>query len=663
MVLAISLQKLDLQYAGLADSYYLSAMGYFEDVVRPKDWRTLQCLVLIAQYSMLTPTRTAVYYIMGLATRICQQLGLDAEKTILSDVQPGMVDPLTLDMKRRLAWAVASHEFGLAQSMGRPNGFAKGNDLMDVQYFSTVDDEFITQEGIRDGPPCEKKLVAIHFCKMRVLQAEIRRMLYERKRPEPRDENHTWFRDIEQRMEEWVNASPKSPAWCKPWFTGRHHSMLIILYRPSPQVPQPSSRSARRCFESAAHVINLSSQQMIKAAVDITWVFLHTLFTSVNALLWSVSYADVRAAHKKEEAEKLVNTALEIMDQCVERWPGTASAAQLYPIFAKACLHSYNVRPEDSLLSSGKSLALASDTDSPTPADLSSGVKQEPNSPSQDRQQQQQPPVFNPPQFGYVFDATPETMNTNLQFDDPFQPGPQFRSNSIFLNPATDQHGRRFSFFPPDMDDPMANALPSNHPSAAPSPMGNSFPSPPESVSASDMSTPRPGMNQSSPATTMRTTPTPTMSHAHPSSINSTPVQPPSLQQTPQAPHQVQRTPAFTIPPPHHAPHQRPLPPPTTVTDWFNPSQSFIPPYTFPSSHNFVVAQLPQGDFGANGPPGTNYSFLPERQGSLSHQQQMELMNVLENEGLGDIDTFLNTGMGLAGGGVDGGLTMQAWAQ
>lgn len=223
MVLAISLQKLDLQYAGLADSYYLSAMGYFEDVVRPKDWRTLQCLVLIAQYSMLTPTRTAVYYIMGLATRICQQLGLDAEKTILSDVQPGMVDPLTLDMKRRLAWAVASHEFGLAQSMGRPNGFAKGNDLMDVQYFSTVDDEFITQEGIRDGPPCEKKLVAIHFCKMRVLQAEIRRMLYERKRPEPRDENHTWFRDIEQRMEEWVNASPKSPAWCKPWYVPMWH--------------------------------------------------------------------------------------------------------------------------------------------------------------------------------------------------------------------------------------------------------------------------------------------------------------------------------------------------------------------------------------------------------------------------------------------------------
>ncbi len=60
MVLAISMQKLDPQYAGLADSYYLAAMPFLEDVVRPKDLKTLQCLVLIAQYSLLTPTRTAI---------------------------------------------------------------------------------------------------------------------------------------------------------------------------------------------------------------------------------------------------------------------------------------------------------------------------------------------------------------------------------------------------------------------------------------------------------------------------------------------------------------------------------------------------------------------------------------------------------------------------
>ena len=32
------------------------------------------------------------------------------------------------------------------------------------------------------------------------------------------------------------------------------------------------------------------------------------------------------------------------------------------------------------------------------------------------------------------------------------------------------------------------------------------------------------------------------------------------------------------------------------------------------------------------------------RQGSLTHMQQLELMNVLETEGMGDMDAFLSAG-------------------
>ena len=217
MVLAISLQKLDTQYAGLADSYYLAAMQYFEDVIRPKNLETLQCLVLIGLYSLLTPTRTAAYFIVGLATRISQQIGLTDEKTISAGYSMGLVDPLTMDMRRRMAWIVAGNELGLAHTMGRPNGFAKSDDFIDVKFFETVDDELITKEGINPGPASEKKLVAIHFCKMRLCQAEIRRVLYEKKRLEPRDENSPQFLEMEQKIKDWLDSAPENPAWCKPW--------------------------------------------------------------------------------------------------------------------------------------------------------------------------------------------------------------------------------------------------------------------------------------------------------------------------------------------------------------------------------------------------------------------------------------------------------------
>jgi hypothetical protein len=229
MMLAISMQKLDPQYAGLADSYYLAAMAYMEDVIRPKDLKTLQCLVLVAQYSLLTPTRTAIYYIIGLATRLCQQLGLTEEKTITQGVSLGMVNPLQLDMRRRLSWIILSMEFGLAHSMGRPNAFATGQDHVDVGFFEPIDDEYITAEGILPGPVSEKKTVAIHFLRMRLLQAEIRRVLYQKKRPEPRSEDHPWYTQMMQKLQNWVDVCPTSPSWSKPWYVWYIFPLVLIL--------------------------------------------------------------------------------------------------------------------------------------------------------------------------------------------------------------------------------------------------------------------------------------------------------------------------------------------------------------------------------------------------------------------------------------------------
>lgn len=48
------------------------------------------------------------------------------------------------------------------------------------------------------------------------------------------------------------------------------------------------------------------------------------------------------------------------------------------------------------------------------------------------------------------------------------------------------------------------------------------------------------------------------------------------------------------------------------------------------------------------------YVFPPERHGSLSVEQQVELMDVLETEGMSEIDAFLNAEMSLGGGGLDG---------
>ncbi|KAK6216320.1 hypothetical protein LQW54_003711 [Pestalotiopsis sp. IQ-011] len=616
MVMAISMQKLDTTYAGLADSYYLSAMQYFERVVRPKDLKTLQCLILLGQYSLLTPTRTAVFYIVGLATRICQQMGLADEKTI----SLGIDDPVTLDMRRRLSWIVMTNEFGLSYSMGRPNGFAKTDDMADVAFFSTVDDAHITENGIAPGRVDDRKLVAIHFCKMRLLQNEIRRVLYEKKQATPRDARDPWFTSIESRMEQWFNSTPEEPAWCKPW--------------PSPQVPKPSAASAIKCFDSVAFVINISSKQVMASAIDITWVFLLTLYMSVNTILWTVAcYPEVRAAHSRDEVQELVNVCLDIIDSCAERWPGTSAASKLYGKFAEACLRSYDARNTPVMSSSSVFGTPSSQPDTNSPSS-------EATSATTVSKNGGQPPMFNPPQFGYVFDQQPEQVH----FDSSFPSQPAFRSNSIFLNPASTEPstGRRFSYFPPDFTQSTENLImeettpPGTETTASPPILSppDHLPTPPDSVGNGNSATPlfnTPHM----PTATMST---PVMKPAPPV--------PMSNHMMPQPQHTPQSTFAIPTLPSHQTPmvQQRPLPQVTSGTDWFNPPPPFISPYAFGNTNGNLWNGGGNNGFNMMGIQENPWAGLPpERQGSLNQSQQIELMGVLENEGMTDIDTYLNS--------------------
>lgn len=213
MVIAISLQKMDTEYAGLADSYYLAALKYLEPAISPMNLDTLQCFALIAGYSLLTPTRTAVYYQIGLAVRLTQALGLNEEKTLVRGRGGQMADPLSIDMRRRLFWCVLTMDYGLAHSLGRPAILATGREHIDVNFPELVDDQYITKDGILPAPQTSlRKWIAIHFYKMRLLQLEIRRKLYQKKRNDPKDDNDPWFKQMEEKLVSWRDASPEMDA-------------------------------------------------------------------------------------------------------------------------------------------------------------------------------------------------------------------------------------------------------------------------------------------------------------------------------------------------------------------------------------------------------------------------------------------------------------------
>lgn len=116
-------------------------------------------------------------------------------------------------------------EYGLSHSLGRPSAFGVTVDNINVGFFELCDDRFISPDGLLPGHhPIMKKCIAIHFLKMRLLQAEIRRTLYLKKRDTPTHENDPWFHSMLQKIDDWVRDCPKNDegsGLSETWFIGR----------------------------------------------------------------------------------------------------------------------------------------------------------------------------------------------------------------------------------------------------------------------------------------------------------------------------------------------------------------------------------------------------------------------------------------------------------
>ena len=413
IVLSVSMQKLDSVYAGLADSYYLAAMPHLEESIRRKDIGTLQCLALIAQYSMVTPTRAASYWVVGLASKLCHELGLTQEATItsLSHKSSDSPNALEVDMRRRLFWIIFSMETGLAHSLGRPSAFACTFDYVDVKPFAPVDDEYIRGEGIVPGcPRSMKKRVAVHFLSMRFLQLEIRRKLFMEKKPIPKNDQDPWFYAMEQKLRKWMDTAPREESGSgldEVWFKGRFNTMIIFLYRPSPQIPFPSLTAARTCFEACAFNVRMHRNQVATKSVDLSWIWTQSLFMVLNTMLWAISYPEIRKEHSKAVVENHIKQAQECILAACERWPGVEAAMELYETLITACLRAYDT-PE---LPAATIASIEDPSLTPFERSVSQPVESSPSTmvssfgspqPSEDTASSSPSVSTNPPQAGHI---------------------------------------------------------------------------------------------------------------------------------------------------------------------------------------------------------------------------------------------------------------------
>lgn len=148
--------------------------------------------------------------------------------------------------------------------------------------------------------------------------------------------------------------------------------MVVFLFRPSPQVPEPSIDAARKCYEASVFNVAMHREQIATGSVDVTWIFTQSLFMALNTLLWSFSYPDIRKEHPMEEVRAHLDLALEVIILAAERWPGVESALLLYKSLVAACLKAYNTEESFVVHSPSNHATPSSGQDVTTPPSMSS---------------------------------------------------------------------------------------------------------------------------------------------------------------------------------------------------------------------------------------------------------------------------------------------------
>jgi hypothetical protein len=96
------------------------------------------------------------------------------------------------------------------------------------------------------------------------------------------------------------------------------------------------------CYNCAVENVRLEESMFKGNAVDLTWVFLHQVYTVTLTIIWAIYNPEIRRRHPKHEVEGHVRCQIRLILALAEIWPGSEAAADLFARLAGAALRNYD---------------------------------------------------------------------------------------------------------------------------------------------------------------------------------------------------------------------------------------------------------------------------------------------------------------------------------
>jgi len=315
MVLAIataSVYKYDWQMLPSAESHHARAMHELNHVLSHGGLESLQAILLLCQYrqgSSIKDNSASMWHLVGIAARICLELGLHRESAYPLKWRDDLDEDASeryqhQEVSRRSFWCLIAMDRVTSNILGRP--LAIRDEDVDALLPSEEDDPELFSTLTDTASRIPRTAVFKSIIEYRLLCGNILTTLHRRRAPTMTTTDALQLRaDLASKLETWqaqlalLNLSSDSlsdpserSCFLSPiWYRVLYANAKLSIWRPCPLLADLShdQHSLQNIYDSSIQAITAYAALHKSRKINYSWIALQSIFMAGLSFLYSVS--------------------------------------------------------------------------------------------------------------------------------------------------------------------------------------------------------------------------------------------------------------------------------------------------------------------------------------------------------------------------------------
>ncbi|KAL3424196.1 hypothetical protein PVAG01_03477 [Phlyctema vagabunda] len=318
--------------------YWNNAMLFFEGALARGNMAALNALLLQIAYSFFNQVGPNTWYLVGMAGRLALGMGLHTTPT---NGALGGLSPDVLEHRKRLFFCLYMMDRMVSIALGRPFGIR--DEDVEIEPFADVDDEDLatTNSVPQRHLALSAMAVPLHILRLRKIAGEIFQEVYTNKnRHLDAAERDRIVAGLHEKLIHWRRNMPfplpesqvlRVPHLSTTWFDLNYHNHIVLLYRPSPLFPILNLEKVTLLAGASAmairHAVTMHRQQRFA----FNWLNLFSMFTSMVALVYSVTAQPEALSSYLQRSEALsdLRLAAELLQTFENKFPAASKCREM----------------------------------------------------------------------------------------------------------------------------------------------------------------------------------------------------------------------------------------------------------------------------------------------------------------------------------------------